>query len=233
LELSLTFVIAIDGPAGAGKSSVARSVAKRLGLSLVDTGAIYRSLALAAQGQGVSEDDEQALVAIAEQIQLSFSWSDDVNQVFLNGNDVTDAIRTPPMSGSASRVSRHPGVRGALLGLQQKLGGTKPGSVLEGRDIGTVVFPNAALKIFLTASAKERAKRRTLELTEKGMSSNFQTVLDEIEKRDKDDQSRAAAPLKQADDAHLVDSSGRSLDDVVETIVALAVKHPDCPQPQI
>jgi cytidylate kinase len=229
----LGFVIAIDGPAGAGKSSVAKSVARQTGLSLVDTGAIYRSLALAAEESGVHTDDEPGLATLASRLELSFSFSDNTNHVFLFGKDVSELIRLPAISENASRVSRHPAVRNALLGLQRKFGSQGKGAVLEGRDIGTVVFPYASVKIFLTASAEERARRRTDELQESGQAADYETVLNDINRRDHEDSNREIAPLRQAEDARLVDSTGKNSDEVVSAILLFASQHPDFPVPTV
>lgn len=216
------FIVAIDGPAGAGKSTVARLVANRLGFALVDTGAIYRCVALAALSRKIDLDDEEALGALAESLQIDFHFQDDANRVSLDGQDVTDAIRTPECSRAASRVSARPPVRAALLELQRRLARTAPsGAVLEGRDIGTVVFPDAPLKIFLTASAEERARRRFEELRAKGSGVEFADVLNDQMARDHEDTSREVAPLKPADDAVLYDTSARSTDEVVSDLVHL------------
>lgn len=217
------FIVAIDGPAGAGKSTVARLVAQRLGFALVDTGAIYRCVALAAMSRGLDLDDEAALGELARSLTIDFRFEDSANRVCLDGTDVTDGIRTPECSRTASRVSARPSVRAALLELQRRLARTAPsGAVLEGRDIGTVVFPDAPLKIFLTASAEERARRRFEELRAKGSGVEFADVLNDQIARDHEDTSREVAPLKPADDAVLYDTSGRSTDEVVSDLVQLA-----------
>jgi len=177
-------IVAIDGPAGAGKSTAARMLAARLGYALLDTGAIYRSMALRARERGVTWDDGPGVAALADGIDIAFRMEGAVNRVTLNGQDVTSAIRTPEMSDGASRVSALPEVRAALLGLQRRIG-AGGGVVVEGRDIGTVVFPDAEAKFFLTASTDER------------------------------DSTRAAAPLRKADDAIEIDSSALSADAVV------------------
>jgi histidinol-phosphate aminotransferase len=216
-------VVALDGPAGAGKSTVAKLVAQRAGLTLVDTGAIYRSVALEALRKKVSVDDADKLAAIATDLatRLRFVMKDGQNQVFLGDEDVSLAIRTPEVSASASAVSRHGPVRAALLELQRSLGKMGVGAVLEGRDIGTVVFPDAKVKAFVTASPEERANRRMKELAEKGLSEPYEKVLDEIVARDKQDSERPVAPLKPAPDATIVDTTGKTLDQVVGEILAL------------
>jgi CMP/dCMP kinase len=212
------YVIAIDGPAGAGKSTVARALARRLGFFLLDTGAIYRTVALAASRAGVAFSDADALGRIAEALAIRF---DEAGRVFLGDEDVSTAIRTPEMSQGASTVSAHPPVRAALLGLQRKLA-ARGRCVVEGRDIGTVVLPWAPLKIFLTASPEVRARRRYDELVAKGQTVDLEKTLQEILVRDERDSTRATAPLKQADDAVLLDTSALDEPSVVERMEALA-----------
>jgi CMP/dCMP kinase len=207
-------IVAIDGPAGAGKSTVARQLARRLGFSIIDTGAIYRTVALVADRAGVAWDDDEGLRKLLDAgIGLSFQGE----RVLLGGEDVTEAIRTPPISRGASVVSARPVVRQKLLGLQRDLGRRAPrGAVLEGRDIGTVVFPDADVKFFLTASDDARARRRHAELTGKGSAVPLSEVLADQRQRDQDDTTRAIAPLRAAPDAVLVDTTGFDLDQVVE-----------------
>ena len=213
-------IVAIDGPAGAGKSTVARRLADRLGYTLVDTGALYRAVALAARRAGVAWDDEANVVAVARRLEASRSLllvpdAEKGVRVMLDGADVSDAIRTPDMGMGASRVSAIGGVRAALLALQRQAG-ENGGVVLEGRDIGTVVFPDAEVKFFLTASPEVRAKRRYDELVERGQQVDFAATLAEVKTRDENDTNRPIAPLRRADDAVLVDSSDRAVDDIVE-----------------
>ncbi len=207
-------IVAIDGPAGAGKSTVARQLARRLGFTIIDTGAIYRSVALAAQRAGISWEDDNGLARLLDAgLGLTFQGE----RVLLRGEDVTEAIRTPEISRGASVVSARPVVRQKLLQLQRDLGRAAPrGAVLEGRDIGTVVFPDADVKFFLTASDEARAQRRHAELNEKGLSVPLPEVLADQRRRDKDDTERAIAPLRAAVDAVVVDTTGFDLEQVVE-----------------
>jgi len=217
-------VVAIDGPAGAGKSTVTRKVAERLGYVIVDTGALYRVVALAAERADVSVDDEARASALASglvsenAVQLRRNEKG-ATQVLLRGQDVSLAIRAQHIGQGASKVSAHPGVRDALLELQRGQG-REGGVVLEGRDIGTVVFPDAEAKFYLTASIDVRAQRRRDELAARGTPPTLAEVLSEVSERDRRDSTRPVAPLRQADDAMLVDSSALSIEQVVELIVA-------------
>lgn len=212
-------VVTIDGPAGAGKSTVAKRVAAQLVYRLLDTGAIYRSVALTAHQRSVSFTDGDALGEIAQKLAIRFEIEGDRNRVFLSDREVTAEIRTPEISKMASLVSSHPQVRAGLLQLQRRLaeGG---GVVVEGRDTGTVVFPQAEAKFFVTASDDVRAHRRMAELSQAGQVAEYHTVLTEIRERDQRDASRDVAPMVAAADADLVDTSGMSLDEVVDDIVA-------------
>jgi cytidylate kinase len=222
-------IVAIDGPAGAGKSTVARQLARRLGFAIIDTGAIYRSVALAARRAGIEWDDDEGLRKLLDDgLGLAFlSEPDDLEQrVLLHGQDVTQAIRTPEITRGASVVSARPVVREKLLGLQRSLGLQAPkGAVLEGRDIGTVVFPDAPVKFFLTASDEARAQRRHAELAEKGLHVPLQEVLADQRRRDKDDRERAIAPLRAASDAITIDTTGLDLAEVVDRSHALALER--------
>jgi cytidylate kinase len=213
-------IVAIDGPAGAGKSTAARMLAARLGYTLLDTGAIYRVMALKAREAGVAWDDGPGVAAFAAGLNLSFRLDGEVNRVFVDGTDVSAAIRTPDMSDGASRVSALPEVRAALLDVQRRLGAAGD-VVVEGRDIGTVVFPNADAKFFLTASTDERARRRTAELVALGRQVDADQTRAELVARDTRDSSRAVAPLKKADDAIEIDSSAIAPDEVVERMIAV------------
>ncbi|HLT30105.1 MAG TPA: (d)CMP kinase [Myxococcaceae bacterium] len=213
------FIVAIDGPAGAGKSSVSRILARRLDFALVDTGAIYRCVALQASRERIAWDDDAGLEALLGRIEISFRVEGELNRVFLGGEDVSDAIRLPETSMGASQVSSRPVVRNGLLELQRRLALSAPkGAVLEGRDIGTVVFPDADAKFFLQADPEIRARRRYEELFEKGTERPLDEVLADQQKRDRDDAAREVAPLKPAQDAIHVDSSALPLSEVVQRI---------------
>jgi cytidylate kinase len=213
-------IVAIDGPAGAGKSTVAKGLAERLGFDLIDTGAIYRAVALLARHRGVALDDDPGLTEIVAALPIRFRFEGDVNRVFLGDEDVSEAIRTPEVSRAASAVSARRVVREGLLGLQRRLG-EGGGVVLEGRDVGTVVFPDAEVKVFLTATDDERARRRHEELREKGIAATFEETLQEVRARDHQDSTRAHAPLRKADDATEVVTDGVGVEEVIERLAAL------------
>ncbi|WP_373047920.1 (d)CMP kinase [Vulgatibacter sp.] len=215
------FLVAIDGPAGAGKSTVSRRVAERLGFAMVDTGAIYRTVAWAAVRDGIAFDDDAGLAGLLGRIRIEFRPRPGGGQlVFLDGADVSAAIRTPEISRAASSVSARQVVRDGLLELQRRLArGAGKGAVLEGRDIGTVVFPDAEAKFFVTARPDVRAARRHAELSARGDAITLAEVLADQNQRDKDDMERAIAPLRPADDAVVVDTSDLSMDEVVDRIV--------------
>jgi cytidylate kinase len=220
-------IVAIDGPAGAGKSTVARRLADALDFVLVDTGAMYRTVALAAQRAGVAWNDGEALGRVAralvERRGLAFGRANATGggvRVVLDGDDVSEAVRSPEIGMGASTVSAHPAVRQALLELQRQAG-RAGGVVLEGRDIGTVVFPNADVKFFLTARPEIRARRRFDELTAKGIAVTLAGTLEDVIRRDEQDTTREVAPLRAADDATIVDSSDLSIDATVDRMVGL------------
>jgi len=210
-------VVTIDGPAGAGKSTAARLLAERLGYSLLDTGAIYRAVALSARHQNIPWEDGPRLGTLALGLPIRFQFQDGVNRVLVGDADLTTAIRAPEISDGASRVSALPEVRAGLLELQRRLA-AQGGVVVEGRDVGTVVFPQAGAKFFLTATAVERARRRTAELRATGRPADEQAVLAEILVRDDRDTNRAVAPLRKAEYAVEIDSDGMSIEQVVDRL---------------
>ena len=215
------YAIAIDGPSGAGKSSLARRCAARFGFLYVDTGAIYRTVGLAAYRRGVDRRDETAIEALLPELDIQMAYNEQGEQrMLLNGEDVSEAIRLPEISICASDVSALPGVRAFLLEMQRKMA-REHDVIMDGRDIGTVVLPQAELKIFLTASAEARAERRMKELAAKGVQSDFEAVLRDIRYRDEQDSARAAAPLKQAEDAVLVDTTELDFAQSEERLCAL------------
>jgi len=210
--------VALDGPAGAGKSTLAKRVAKHFGLIYVDTGALYRCIGLYAFRNNVASRDREKVTALLPQIKLEMKYDDEgVQRMWLCGEDVTDAIRMPEISTYASDVSAMPEVRAFLLSMQRDMAETYD-IIMDGRDIGTVVLPNAGLKIFITANEKARANRRYLELIEKGVKTTLEEVLNEMISRDKNDSEREIAPLKAADDAIILDTSDLDFD---ESFVAL------------
>ena len=213
--------VAIDGPAGAGKSTIAKAAAARYGFIYVDTGAIYRTVGLAAKRAGVEPRDEAGVLDLLPTLSIRFDYGEDgAQRMFLNGEDVSALIRTPEISMYASAVSAIPGVRAYLLDMQRNMAKTTS-VVMDGRDIGTVVLPDAGLKIFLTASVEERAKRRLAELAAKGDPSTYEEVLADMAQRDENDTNRAAAPLRAAEDAVRVDTSALTLEESIEHICAL------------
>jgi cytidylate kinase len=220
----MTFKVAIDGPAGAGKSTVARRVASELDLTYIDTGAMYRAVAWKSAQSGIDVSDEARLATLSETIRIAFSPLDSEfrQHVFVDEVDVTEAIRTPDISTRTSIISAIPSVRVAVVSAQRRIANAAPrGAVLEGRDIGTVVFPDAAVKIFLTASSEERARRRWEQLRVSGVEVPFESVLAEQVERDTRDSERAASPLVASPDAMTLNTDGLSIDEVVARITAL------------
>ena len=216
--MAKTYSIAIDGPAGAGKSTIARRLAKELGFYYVDTGAIYRTVAYFMDLLGISPKDVDGVERYIDELTISIEYDEEgVQHMIMNGMDVTDDIRTQEISQKASLVSAHSVVRDVLLGMQRDVA-KKHNVIMDGRDIGTVVLPKANVKIFLTADPEVRAKRRYDELIAKGQKANLPQILKEIQKRDHQDMNRAIAPLKQAKDAVKVDTSNLDIDGVVEAI---------------
>ena len=213
--------IAIDGPAGAGKSSIAKALSKRLGYIYIDTGAMYRAVALFFVENNVSDGTDSRIESLLEKLEISIKYEDGAQKVILNGEDVTGKLRLEEIGKLASKFSAIGSVREKLVALQRKLA-QKENVVMDGRDIGTVVLPNADLKIYLSASPKVRAKRRYLELLEKGYTDlDINEIEDEIIKRDEADMNREISPLKQADDAYYLDSSDMTLEEVVSKILSM------------
>ena len=216
----MSYAIAIDGPSGAGKSTIAKRVAKKLSFIYVDTGAMYRAMALYVLEQNIDPQDQAKVAAVCPDIDVTILYEDGVQQVLLNGKNVSAEIRQEIVGNTASRISVIKEVREKLVALQRQLA-AKENVVMDGRDIGTTILPNAEVKIFLTASAKTRANRRYLELTEKGEACDMDEILKDIIDRDERDMSRAVSPLKQAEDAVLVDSSEMGIEEVVESILSV------------
>ena len=210
--------IAIDGPSGAGKSTIARAVAKALGMLYVDTGAMYRAIGLYAFENGIAPRDAAALGRALADIDIKLAYEGGVQRVFLNGRDVSEAIRRHEISSYASDVSALPAVRAFLLDLQRDMAKTHS-VIMDGRDIGTVILPHADIKIFLTAAAEDRARRRFDELYAKGETVSYERVLEDVRVRDHNDETRAAAPLRPAPDAEIIDTTGNSLDESIELIL--------------
>lgn len=216
--------IAIDGPAGAGKSSTAKLVAKKLGYIYVDTGALYRTVGLYSIRKGIDTKNAEKVIATLPDVKVELKFVDGAQHVFLNGEDVSEAIRTPEASMGASNVSAIPKVREFLFDLQRKIAAEND-CIMDGRDIGTVVLPNADVKIFLTTSVEERANRRYKEMFEKGEEADYNDILEDIKKRDYQDSHREIAPLKQADDAIYVDNGGYNLEDGAEDLLRIIKEH--------
>ena len=212
--------VAIDGPAGAGKSSIARAAAKELGFIYVDTGALYRAVGVYGLRNGIDNKNAEAVAGMLPHISVELKFRDGVQHVYLNGEDVSEEIRTPPASMAASDVSAVPAVRQFLFDLQRDIA-AKNDCIMDGRDIGTVVLPNAQVKIFLTASPEARAMRRYKELQEKGAKDTYEEVLADLLQRDYNDSHRAVAPLKPAEDSITVDNSGLSLEDSIEQVLSV------------
>jgi len=219
--LEKQFLIAIDGPVGAGKSTVAKITAQKLNIIYIDTGAMYRAVGLYVLRRGLDPLSSSDVNSVLDEINLDVRLSNEGQMIFLNGEDVTRLIRTPEVSMAASNVSAIPEVREKMVNIQRNLAQSKS-VIMDGRDIGTVVLPNATTKIFLNASLDVRAERRYKELIRKGQKVTFDEVKNDIVKRDKNDMSRAASPLKKADDAIELDTTGKTLDEVVAEVIKFA-----------
>ena len=213
-------VVAIDGPAASGKGTVAKRVAEALGWHYLDSGALYRLVAVAAMDRGIAADDAEALGRLARELDISFGTHGGTVTILLDGNRIHGRLRSEPVSAFASLVAAVPAVREALVERQRSFR-QAPGLVADGRDMGTVIFPDAEMKIFLTASVAERARRRYKQLKEKGESVNLSRLSREIEKRDERDRTRPVAPLRPAADAHLIDSTETSIESVLERVLTL------------
>lgn len=222
----MPYQIAIDGPAGAGKSTIAKAVAKSLGYYYVDTGALYRGLAFGLMQKGVPFADEKAVENEIKNIDVELLYENGVQKVFCNGTDCSTLIRTSKIGEGASVISQYASVREKLLDLQRNVA-RQHSCVMDGRDIGSVVLPHANKKFFLTASPEVRARRRTLEFREKGEPANYESILEEVKKRDERDMNRAVAPLKQVEDAIFIDSSDLNIEEVVDRILAYCIGSGD------
>ena len=219
--------IAIDGPSGAGKSTIAKAVAAALGIVYVDTGALYRTVGYYVRSQGVAREDKAGIEACLPQIKIEVRYEDGAQHVYLNGEDLGDRIREPEISMYASAVSAVPAVRSFLLDTQRDIA-AKNSVIMDGRDIGTVILPNADVKIFMTASDEARAKRRTLELQAKGMDVRYEDVLREMRERDHNDSTREVAPAVAADDAVVLDNSDMTVEESADAVIALVKQKTGC-----
>ncbi len=214
------FSVAIDGPAGAGKSTLAKAAARAMGFIYVDTGAIYRTVGFAAKRAGIAPDDAAGVTALLPGLSIDITYIGDTQHMLLDGEDVSDWIRTPEMSDYASNVSAMPAVRAYLMDMQRQMA-ERYNVIMDGRDIGTVVLPNAGLKVFLTAAVEKRAARRHLELAEKGINTTFEEVLRDMRIRDERDSNREAAPLRAAEDAVILDTGDLTLEESIQALLDL------------
>ncbi len=217
-------IVAIDGPAASGKSTTAKIIGKELGLLYVDSGAMYRAVTLHALNSGIDTKDYGTVIQLARESDITFKNIGDKQHVFLNGQDVTEEIRTPEVTKNIAPVAANSGVR-AILVEKQKEFAKNGGLIMDGRDIGTVVFPNADIKIFLVATPEARAKRRMKEFEQKGIKANLNEIIEDLKQRDKSDYSRAVGPLKKADDAFEVDNSEMSIEEQVNFIINIIKEH--------
>ena len=212
-------IVAIDGPAGAGKSTVARKVANRLSLLYIDSGAMYRAVAWKALDEGVDPSDDRAVTEVAEAMKIELKTASDGTMVFVDGQEITGFIRTPEITDVSSRISTIPRVRAILVGQQQAMG-RETGVVMEGRDIGTVVFPETPFKFYLDASVGERARRRKMDLEKAGFEMDLDRLEREVAERDERDSTRSASPLMKVDDATVIDTTGMSIEEVIDAMAA-------------
>jgi cytidylate kinase len=224
----VSFVIVIDGPSGAGKSTTARAVARRLGVLFLDTGALYRAVALRVLSLGIAAADVTSVEQCAREARIDLAGSPEDTHVLLDGRDVSRDIRTPEVSEMSSRLATVSGVRRQLVDVQREFARRGP-VVAEGRDLGTVVFPNAQVKVFLDADLETRAERRARELQGRGIGVSRDDVREDLRRRDERDRSRTDSPLRRADDAHVVDTTGMGLAAQVEAVLAIIRAHPECP----
>ncbi|WP_297456504.1 (d)CMP kinase [Persephonella sp.] len=214
-------IITIDGPAGSGKSTIAKMLAKELGFTYIDTGAMYRAVALMVKREGIDPDNANAVVELMKKIQIDLKPAENGVQVFLNGEDVSREIRTEEIGKIASKIARHSEVRKILVQMQRELGLRAKNVVIEGRDTGTVIFPDADIKFFFTASPEVRAERRYKELKEKGLNISYEEILKEIKERDHLDETRKDSPLRPAEDAIIIDTTDKSLSDVFQNVLKI------------
>jgi cytidylate kinase len=217
-------IIAIDGPAGSGKSTVAKELSKKLGFTYIDTGAMYRAVAYKVKQEGVNPENPEEVIRVLKEIEIKLLPSDSGTKVILNGEDISDKIRTEEIGKIASKIARHSKVRKILVQKQREMGEKAGNAVIEGRDTGTVIFPDADIKIFMTASPEIRAKRRWKELRSRGIKIEFDQILKEVKERDYLDQTREDSPLKPAEDAVIIDTSDKSIDQVINQILELIKK---------
>ncbi len=212
-------IIAIDGPAGCGKSTIAKMIAKKLGYTYIDTGAMYRAVALKLKRENVNPDDLKAVLKVMEDTDIQLKPAENGVKVFLDGEDVSDQIRTEEIGKIASQIARYPQVRKVLVKMQRHLGEKAKNAVIEGRDAGTVIFPDADVKIFLTAKPEVRAERRYKELKEKGLDVSYEEILKQVKERDYLDETRKDSPLKPAEDAVIIDTSNKSIEQVFNEVM--------------
>ncbi|SNZ07154.1 cytidylate kinase [Persephonella hydrogeniphila] len=226
-------IITIDGPAGSGKSTIAKMIAKELGFTYIDTGAMYRAVALKIKRKGIDPDDIRSVLKTLKETDIDLRPSENGVRVLLDGEDVSDLIRTEEIGKIASKIARYPEVRKILVQMQRSLGEKAKNAVLEGRDTGTVIFPDAEIKFFFTASPEVRAERRYKELKEKGINVSYVDILKEIKERDFLDETRKDSPLKPADDAIVIDTTGKSLSQVFQEVLQIIKEKTELQQKNI